>query len=292
MPTGALYRSGGGVCQSGRSRLFQDAQEQRRGGPRFSRRSSSADHRPPDAGRGPRHPFCRRPFHRCCRCGDRPSYFEALFKSVRLGESGRWSSGAATCIRWSSAIPRPGRGQPHSMATIPSCATSGSRRAARRARIQGAGRWYRAGLWLSVLEKLSVLRPRRVVRNRMSRRPGAGVSCLSPCSAACCSSAWVAVVVGLYRSQRREHGRRQDLLRNDERLNSAQRICATRELGDRTAEHERPLFGRAVPHFRTSRPLRPAAKYDDFMARVHPEDRDNTHQVLMDAIATRQPGLC
>jgi PAS domain-containing protein len=35
--------------------------------------------------------------------------------------------------------------------------------------------------------------------------------------------------------------------------------------------------------------LRPAAKYDDFMARVHPEDQENTHKVLMDSIATRQP---
>jgi hypothetical protein len=35
----------------------------------------------------------------------------------------------------------------------------------------------------------------------------------------------VAVVVGLYRSQRREHAVAQDLLRNDERLNSAQRIA-------------------------------------------------------------------
>lgn len=41
--------------------------------------------------------------------------------------------------------------------------------------------------------------------------------------------------------------------------------------------------------FELQESLRSAAKYDDFMSCVHPEDRDNTHQALMNAIATRQP---
>ena len=99
----------------------------------------------------------------------------------------------------------------------------------------------------------------------------------------------VAVVVGLYRSQRREHAVAQDLLRNDERLNSAQRIA---QLGSWEIELPSMNVRCSAELFRIFElpdSLRPAAKYDDFMARVHPEDQENTHKVLMDSIATRQP---
>ena len=99
----------------------------------------------------------------------------------------------------------------------------------------------------------------------------------------------MAVVVGLYRSQRREHAVAQDLLRNDERLNSAQRIA---QLGSWEIELPSMNVRCSAELFRIFElpdSLRPAAKYDDFMARVHPEDQENTHKVLMDSIATRQP---
>jgi hypothetical protein len=92
----------------------------------------------------------------------------------------------------------------------------------------------------------------------------------------------VAVVVGLYRSQRREHAVAQDLLRNDERLNSAQRIA---QLGSWEIELPSMNVRCSAELFRIFElpdSLRPAAKYDDFMARVHPEDQENTHKVLMD----------
>jgi len=103
---------------------------------------------------------------------------------------GRWSSGAATCRRWSSAIPPPRtRSTAHSMAPIPSCATS---RPASGAACSNSRRrpMVSSGSMAIACSKTIRSTSWPACPNRMSWLPGAGVSCLSPCSAACCSSAW------------------------------------------------------------------------------------------------------
>ena len=217
------------------------------------------------------------------------SYFEALFKSVRLGELG------ALAIRRSDLHtlvvrhpPAPGEVNRALDATNPIVRSlkAGERRGVFEFRAQSDGiqrvYGYRAleGYPFYVIAGLSEQDVMATWRRRVL---------LVALLGGILFVSLVAVVVGLYRSQRREQAVAQDLLRNDERLNAAQRIA---QLG--SWEIELPgMDVRCSPElfriFELQESLRSAAKYDDFMSCVHPEDRDNTHQVLMNAIASRQP---
>ena len=217
------------------------------------------------------------------------SYFEALFKSVRLGELG------ALAIRRSDLHtlvvrhpPAPGEVNRALDATNPIVRSlkAGERRGVFEFRAQSDGiqrvYGYRAleGYPFYVIAGLSEQDVMATWRRRVL---------LVALLGGILFVSLVAVVVGLYRSQRREQAVAQDLLRNDERLNAAQRIA---QLG--SWEIELPSMDvRCSPElfriFELQESLRSAAKYDDFMSCVHPEDRDNTHQVLMNAIASRQP---
>ncbi|WP_295009099.1 EAL domain-containing protein [uncultured Dechloromonas sp.] len=98
----------------------------------------------------------------------------------------------------------------------------------------------------------------------------------------------VAVVVALYRSQRREQAAAQALRLKDERLTSAQRIA---QMGS----WEVTLPGMRVrcseELFRIFELPQGAewSNYQDFLGRVHPEDRETVDRALQDSIASRQP---
>ncbi len=99
----------------------------------------------------------------------------------------------------------------------------------------------------------------------------------------------VAVVVGLYRSQRREQAVAQELLRNNEQLNSAQRIA---QLGSWEIELPSMRVRCSAELFRIfelPETLLSSARYADFMARIHPDDQENVDKTLRESIATRQP---
>ncbi|HLO63672.1 MAG TPA: EAL domain-containing protein [Azonexus sp.] len=97
------------------------------------------------------------------------------------------------------------------------------------------------------------------------------------------------VIVGLYRSQRREHAVAQELLVNEERLTAAQRIAQIGsweiELPDMRVRCSNELYR----IFEISQGT-DGSPYADFFARVHPEDRALVDKSLQDSIATRQPG--
>ena len=99
----------------------------------------------------------------------------------------------------------------------------------------------------------------------------------------------ILVVIGLYRSQRREHLVTQELRRNDERLNAAQRIAQLGsweiELPSRRVRCSAELFR----IFEIPEAVQPAALYADFLAHVHPDDRERVDKTFEELIATRQP---
>lgn len=98
----------------------------------------------------------------------------------------------------------------------------------------------------------------------------------------------IAVVVGLYRSQRREQLVSQQLLLKEERLTAAQRIA---QLG--SWEIHLPSM-----HVTCSDELyrifeftkrETGYQYQDFLAKIHPEDRSVVDKTLHESIASRQP---
>lgn len=95
----------------------------------------------------------------------------------------------------------------------------------------------------------------------------------------------ILVVIGLYRSQRREHLVTQELRRNDERLNAAQLGSWEIELPSRRVRCSAELFR----IFEIPEAVQPAALYADFLAHVHPDDRERVDKTFEELIATRQP---
>ena len=98
----------------------------------------------------------------------------------------------------------------------------------------------------------------------------------------------IAVVIGLYRSQRREQAAAQALRLKDERLTAAQRIAQMGsweiqlpKMSVRCSDELYRIFELAQgPEW---------SNYADYMAQVHPEDREMVDQTLRDTIATGKP---
>lgn len=98
----------------------------------------------------------------------------------------------------------------------------------------------------------------------------------------------IVVVVALYRSQQREHAVAEALRLKDERLTSAQRIA---QMGSWEVELPGMMVRCSEEWFRIFE-LPPDAEllgYQDFLARVHPDDMDVVEQILRDAVSSRQP---
>ena len=99
----------------------------------------------------------------------------------------------------------------------------------------------------------------------------------------------ILVVIGLYRSQRRERAVTQELRRNDERLNAAQRIARLGSWEIEWPERRVRCSAELFRIFEIPEAVQPIAQYADFMAHVHPDDRERVDKSFEELIATRQP---
>ena len=96
------------------------------------------------------------------------------------------------------------------------------------------------------------------------------------------------VIVGLYRSQRREHAVAEELLLNEERLTSAQRIA---QIGSWEIEWPSMRVRCSDELYRIFEMPTDAvwSQYADFFARVHPDDRELVDKTLKESITSHQP---
>ncbi len=97
----------------------------------------------------------------------------------------------------------------------------------------------------------------------------------------------IAVVVALYRSQQREQAAAQALRLKDERLTTAQRIA---QMGSWEVELPGMKVRCSDELFRIFELPQSGewSNYADFLARVHPDDREMVDKALQDSIASRQ----
>ncbi len=98
----------------------------------------------------------------------------------------------------------------------------------------------------------------------------------------------IAVVVALYRSQQREHAAAQALRLRDERLTTAQRIA---QMGSWEVELAGMKVRCSDELFRIFELPQGVewSNYADFLAKVHPDDREMVDKALQDSIDSRQP---
>ncbi|WP_434517148.1 EAL domain-containing protein [Dechloromonas sp. ARDL1] len=215
-------------------------------------------------------------------------YFESLFRSVRLGENGaiavRRSDLHTLVVRyppWTQEINRPldaehtvvkhlQRGERHGVLDFV-------------AQADGVRRIY----GLRVLERypfyvLIGLAEKDVMAGWRAR------SLLVLLLGSALFGGMIVVVVALYRSQQREHSVAQALRLKDERLTSAQRIA---QMGSWEVELPGMRVRCSEELFRIFELPQAAewSKYQDFLAQVHPDDRETVDRVLHDSIASRQP---
>src|SRR5574343_41376 len=102
-------------------------------------------------------------------------------------------------------------------------------------------------------------------------------------------SGLVVVIVTLYRSQRRELDVAEDLRRNDERLNTAQRIARLGSWEVDLATWRVRCSAELFRIFEISGSAQTAVLYGDFVALVHPDDRDLVDTTFRASIESRQP---
>lgn len=216
------------------------------------------------------------------------SYFEALFKAVRLGPGGalaiRRSDQHSLVVRYPS-VPV-ANSQPLDVThPVVRQMLAGARQGVLEfvAQTDGVQRVY----GFRVLERY----PFYVVAGLSEddvmgpwRRRAVLVAMLGGSMLVCLA----VVIVGLYRSQRREHAVAQELLVNEERLTSAQRIA---QIGSWEIEWPNMRVRGSDELYRIFEisPGDELSQYADFLVRVHPDDRELADKVLKDAVASRQP---
>ncbi len=217
------------------------------------------------------------------------SYFEALFKSVRLGEAGALAirrSDLHTLVVRHPPVPGEFNRPLEASHPIQHSLQAGERRGVLefRAQVDGIRRVYGfqvldhypfyvlAGL--AETDVMAAWRQRVLLVGLLGGLLFAGLT---------------AVVIGLFRSQRREQAVAEELLRNDEQLNAAQRIA---QLGSwEIALPSRRIFCSAELFriFEIPEAAQAGVTYDDFMAHVHPDDRAMVDKALLGVIDTQQP---
>lgn len=216
------------------------------------------------------------------------SYFEELFKAARLGPGGvlgiRRSDLHSLVVRY-PPIPTATNQPLDPLNPVVQAVQGGERRGVLEltAQTDGIPRVYAFRVLdrypfyvVAALSKDDVMRPWRRRALLVGLLGGGMLVCLA------------LVIVGLYRSQRREHAVAQELQVNEERLTAAQRIA---QIGSWEIELPSMKVRCSNELYRIFEISQGAdgSPYADFFARVHPDDRELVDKTLQESIATRQP---